>query len=372
MGLRVCGILMLISLLLAAGCSGSSDSGTSPEGVIAKPNPVTRATSGVSPAINHCDLMVDDMLIAGSCEIYNDGNLLHFDFTANEMWALDRVRIYCDTVPPEGEIEYLTGQSLGALTTAPFEAPPETSDAPFSGEVGLSTGGVLAGPLTPPLPHLLELDSPVTALQLTFNIGDWAVGEPLYIKADVRAKGRTAVVYSDDAPGEEVFEYYPRPQLNLPSQQILTYLGLGDSGKYETTFYNCPDGYDVKRMTAYTGWCVDLWHVIYPNQMYNVTLYNSYDPDLPERLRDEDWDLVNYVVNHKQGSSNSVQAAIWYFVGGGDYPGGGDGQAMVEDALANGEGFTPAPSDVLVVIVDVDEDTQTTAIEVPLLDFNQE
>jgi hypothetical protein len=361
----------MLLLLLATGCGGSSDSGANPEGLISKPAPVERATSGVSPAINHCDLLVDDMLIAGDCDIYNDGNLLHFDFTANEMWALDRVRIYCDTAPPEGDIEYLTGYDLGTLTAAPFSAPPTMSDEPFNGEAAVGAAGVTPGPLTPPLPYQLELDSPVTSLNLTFNIDGWNGGEPLYIKADARAQGRTAVVYSDDAPGEDIFEYYPRPELNLPGQVLLTYLALGDDSTYSTTFYNCPDGYDVKKLIPYTGWCVDLWHVIHTNQMYNVRLYNSYDPDLPERLRDEDWDMANYVVNHKQGDYGAVQSAIWYFVGGGGYPSNHDAQAMVEDALANGEGFAPAVTDTLVVIVDVDEETQTTAIEVPLLDILQ-
>jgi hypothetical protein len=371
MGLRIGGIITALCLLLALGCSGSSAERTDQAGAIEKPAPVARATSGMSPAVSHCDVMVDDMLVAGNCDIYNDGNLMHFVFTANEMWAFSRVRVYCDTELPDGDIEYRSGHELGTLTSAPYTPGPALSDTPLDiGSAGVDDG-LAAGPVTPPLPYELQLESPVSSLHLTFGVGGWSVGEPLYIKADVTAQGRTAVVYSSDSPGEEVFEYYPRPQLNLPSQQILTFLGLGDSGKYETTFYNCPDGFDVKRMTDYVGWCVDLWHIVYPNQMYNVRLYNSYDPDLPERLRDEDWDMVNYVVNHKQGNPNAVQAAIWYFVGGGDYPGSGNAQAMVEEALANGEGYTPPAAGTVVVIVDINEQTQTTAVEVPLYDIRQ-
>lgn len=371
MGLRIGGIITALFLLLALGCSGSSSDQVNQAGAIEKPMPVARAASGMSPAVSHCDVMVDDMLMAGNCDIYNDGNLMHFVFTANEMWAFSRVRVYCDTVMPEGDIEYRSNHELGTLTTAPFVPGPALSDEPVDVDAAISNNTVMAGLLTRPLPYETQLDTPASELHLVFNVGDWNIGEPLYIKADVTAQGRTAVVYSSDAPGEEVFEYYPRPELSLPSQQILTYLGLGDDGKYETTLYNCPDGYDVKGMTPYTGWCVDLWHVIYPNQMYNVKLYNSYDPNLPERLQDEDWDMANYVVNHKQGNANAVQGAIWYFVGGGDYPSGGNAQAMVDEALANGEGYTPPAAGTVIVIVDVAEDTQTTAIEVPLEDFSQ-
>ena len=57
------------------------------------------------------------------------------------------------------------------------------------------------------------------------------------------------------------------------------------------------------------------------------------------------------------------------FVGGGAYPENADAVAMVEDALANGEGFSPAPYESLAIIVDPEDPTQTTVVEVEVPDW---
>ncbi|RLI29824.1 hypothetical protein DRO50_00835 [Candidatus Bathyarchaeota archaeon] len=91
-------------------------------------------------------------------------------------------------------------------------------------------------------------------------------------------------------------------------------------------------------------------------------MYSTYDPDNPHP--DEDWDMVNYILNHKQGSWEDVQDAIWFFVDGGRWPSNPAGQAMVNDALANGEGFVPGPGQTLAVILYIDGYTQIPIIEV--------
>jgi hypothetical protein len=75
---------------------------------------------------------------------------------------------------------------------------------------------------------------------------------------------------------------------------------------------------------------------------------------MPDYAKDDDWDMVNYVINHKHpaASIQDIQDAIWYFVDGGVYPSDPEAKAMVDDALANGEGFYPAPGEWMAIILD--------------------
>ena len=83
---------------------------------------------------------------------------------------------------------------------------------------------------------------------------------------------------------------------------------------------------------------------------HEIHVYSSICP--PGELAVEKWDMVNYVLNHKQGTAEDVQQAIWYFVNmdGGFTPDRAVAWTMVNDALANGEGFMPAYGDIVAVI----------------------
>jgi hypothetical protein len=74
--------------------------------------------------------------------------------------------------------------------------------------------------------------------------------------------------------------------------------------------------------------------------------------------------MVNYIINHKQGTVNDIQAAIWYFVNGGFMPSTPAGQAMVNDALANGEGFYPGTGGMLAVLCLLGNRVQLTFVEI--------
>ena len=122
-----------------------------------------------------------------------------------------------------------------------------------------------------------------------------------------------------------------------------------------------PDGYDVHN-GWYLDWCVDEDTYIYNHHTYDVTLRSSYDTDLPDYLKDSDWDKVNYIINHKgSADKDSVQNAIWYFIDHGAYSGfpGGDPEAddLIDEAKAHGGGYEPQPAQLLAVILDAGENT---------------
>jgi hypothetical protein len=142
--------------------------------------------------------------------------------------------------------------------------------------------------------------------------------------------------------------------------------------------------YDVSNGGVYTGWCIDLGHNVVRGADYPVLLYSSLGAGLPAPFGSFPWDMINYVLNHKQGTGQDIAQAIWFFVNGGsspaDWPGVAsalttDGYpfgpvpstlaaAMVTDALANGVGVVPGPGQIVAVIcAPTDEAVQDTIIE---------
>ena len=151
--------------------------------------------------------------------------------------------------------------------------------------------------------------------------------------------------------------------LNLPPDPVTMMLYDGTNSYFDTTLSNVPPGYDVTNAT-YLGWCVDRRYIIPRGPAtHEVMLYSSCNP--PMDLEDEEWDMVNYILNHKQGTMMDIQEAIWYFINmvNGYTPSTPAGWAMVYDAQENGTDFVPGPGEVVAVICYPEEQTQITIIE---------
>ena len=127
----------------------------------------------------------------------------------------------------------------------------------------------------------------------------------------------------------------------------------------KATLVNVPDGYVVTN-GMYPGWCVDYEAVIQINQLYKPILYLSTAP-LPPHLQDTNWNKINYILNHKQGSGKDIQGAIWHFIGGpvppddpdGYFPPSATTANIVADTEANGCDFMPGIGDIVAVILDI-------------------
>src|SRR5262249_16336287 len=121
---------------------------------------------------------------------------------------------------------------------------------------------------------------------------------------------------------------------------------------------NIPPGYSISN-GAWTGWCVDYAGGLTTNIPYcDIKLIPSLDPFLPPKYANPNWDLVNYLLNHKQGNGVDIQAAIWQFIGGPINPMDTHylplsplALSMVADAAANGEGFVPGPGQFSAIII---------------------
>jgi hypothetical protein len=169
-------------------------------------------------------------------------------------------------------------------------------------------------------------------------------------------------------------------------------LGAGVDVKMNVVAFNYPTSYlliDVWDIPEehpvddgqFNGWCVDYYHQIEvdnedPDFYYDAVMWYSYDPALPSYLTDnEEWDMINYVINHRgDTTSNFVQLALWWFVGVDfDYESYPDAAALIDDAEANGEGYVPTTTDEIVAyILYIDDSTQATIIEVPFVPDDEE
>jgi hypothetical protein len=140
--------------------------------------------------------------------------------------------------------------------------------------------------------------------------------------------------------------------VNLPSTSVYIEVFNGTQSYFITNLIGVPEGYDVANGT-YIGWCVDSRTTMSRSpDIHEVRLFSSISP--PDDLANENWDMVNYILNHKQGVKDDIQQAIWYFVSimGNFTPTRTIAWAIVNDTLANGEGFVPDQGQTIAVICD--------------------
>jgi type VI secretion system secreted protein VgrG len=139
--------------------------------------------------------------------------------------------------------------------------------------------------------------------------------------------------------------------LKLPSEPVRIEVFNGAESTFEIKLMDVPRGCDIAN-GMYHGWCVDRGADIERSPViHSVLLYSSLNP--PGELAGEEWDMVNYILNHKQGRAvKAIQEAIWYFVdlNGSYIPTRQDAWDIIDDALANGDGFVPRYGQTMAVI----------------------
>jgi hypothetical protein len=138
--------------------------------------------------------------------------------------------------------------------------------------------------------------------------------------------------------------------LNLPSTMVRIEVSDGIHSYFDTMLSEVPSGYDVTNGT-YHGWCVDVrTEMARTPATHPVFLYSS--TSAPGELANGAWNLINYILNHKQGSVQDIQQAIWYFASmDSDYaPTSPTAWKIINDTLENGNGFVPSQGEIVAVI----------------------
>ena len=284
---------------------------------------------------------------AGSVLIWNDTEFVYVKYVAAEGWLLQ-------------ETHAETGLSLEAI--------PQTS-----------SGNPVIGKFSQGEEHNPAVQEHLVVFSLE-EIGA-EPGDDVFIAAHaVLVSGQDPEIeetgwgQGPEFPGKSwamYIEYYLQPKLwDLPDGLIQArfYHPGPEPSYFRTELSGVPGGFDVFN-GDWPGWCVDQTYFVYDGFTYNVMLYSTYDPLLASkcpRCADEDWDMVNYILNHKidYPTFDAVQQAVWFFVNGGEYPTIPEAQQMVEEALANGEGFVPLEGQYGAIILDPGLKIQLTIIEV--------
>jgi hypothetical protein len=154
----------------------------------------------------------------------------------------------------------------------------------------------------------------------------------------------------------------------LPEDPVTAYVAPGSdmfNSFFAVTLEGVGEGFDIYD-GVWPGWCVDKDLNFLSSWEYEV--FSSYCQDLPPYADDgEQWDYINYILNNKHPDASmwEIQYAIWYFSDDGfEIPTGfTHAFEMVDDALANGEGFCPAPGQYGAIIL-AREGVQKVIIEV--------
>jgi hypothetical protein len=152
---------------------------------------------------------------------------------------------------------------------------------------------------------------------------------------------------------------------------------LTDVSFLTVQLFNITGTYSVSNGT-YLGWCIDDPDSFVFEVPATKPLTSSYDPAASTLYPLVPWAKVNYILNHKQGTFEDVQEAIWNLI----FPSNPGHFAvttavtnMVTAANANGN-FIPGPGGVVAVIVTLDGPSgpntlQDYIFEVPLPITNQ-
>src|SRR5271157_1337475 len=139
--------------------------------------------------------------------------------------------------------------------------------------------------------------------------------------------------------------------LSLPTS-VTAIVQDGSESHFVTELSNVPSNYSISNGT-YLGWCIDAHVVMTRNETFEAILYSSLNPP-SGNWSTARWDMVNYILNHKQGDANDIQQAIWFFINNTtnfNQTLTADANATINDALANGTGFQPAQGQIVAAIV---------------------
>ncbi|MFC4220481.1 hypothetical protein [Flagellimonas marina] len=192
----------------------------------------------------------------------------------------------------------------------------------------------------------------------------------------VNGKGKLKV---KSEKSEETCNITVLPTLPETVNACTTAKGIEANGTYFDLTVN-----DTELAGDYGAWCIDVDLSLNGNECFDALVFSSYDPAIPAGVVEnpDNLDLVNYILNQdflSQGyTMGEIQWAIWEllddanciactFLGseGADWD-VADAQAIVDDAVANGEGYEPGEGNNLAIVLVPTNNRQPVVIPIPL------
>ncbi len=151
------------------------------------------------------------------------------------------------------------------------------------------------------------------------------------------------------------------PLCCLPADTMRFRVAFGTSSFIDTTLSTLPPDYSVTN-GLYSSWCVDYDTDIGPGTLYSGHLFDPYGGNLPPVIQFSPWPKIIYILNHKQGSIQDIQNAIWVALGQSfDPPFTVAAAQMVNDANQFGATFVPTNGQMAGVLIEPNPAPQTMA-----------
>jgi hypothetical protein len=150
----------------------------------------------------------------------------------------------------------------------------------------------------------------------------------------------------------------------IPDSPVQMFIRQGPNSRFELFFIDVGNGHDLVDFEFYKAWCLAKGKPIRRNAIHKIRLYKCYDPDIPPEYRGMGWNQINYVINHKSGSKEAVQQAIWYFTNSEKPISlGEEASQLVEEANLKGKEYKPGHGELIAIICRPDEKKQPVFIE---------
>lgn len=283
----------------------------------------------------------------GLASVSNDEGILHVTYSTAGDWVITEVHLAIAPSPDLFPQTRSGNPRVGRFALQAAFDPPVTE---WTFDIDLESQGYQVGDLVYVAAH--------ATVQLWENgllyqeETAWGEGEPF--------GGRNWAMYFSHEV-QPCFKEARLPEGKVKMKEMSYY---GPVSYFTTKLDSVPAGdYDVTN-GLYPGWSADQFVYIPAGMWFRPFLRSSYDP--PEHAAAIDWPRVNYILNntHPGATWLDIQMAIWFFTDGGAYPVDPEAQAMVDEALANGEGYHPGEGGIVAVICDLGAGEQLTFIEV--------
>ncbi len=154
------------------------------------------------------------------------------------------------------------------------------------------------------------------------------------------------------------------PPAKIPDSPVEMFIRQGTDTRFELFFLDVRSGYDLVDFEFYKAWCLAKNKPIRRNAIHKVRLYNCYDPNLPPEFRGMAWNQINYIVNHKRGSKEAIQQAIWHFADSEHQTKlSVEAAQLVEEANLKGKDYIPAEGELIAIICQNEGRKQPVFIE---------
>ena len=154
------------------------------------------------------------------------------------------------------------------------------------------------------------------------------------------------------------------PSAKIPDSPVQMFIRQGPNSRFELFFIDVRFGDDLVDFEFYKAWCLAKGKPIRRNAIHKIRLYKCYDPDIPPEFTGMGWNQINYVINHKSGSKEAVQQAIWHFTDS-EKPmsTGKEASQLVAEANLKGKDYKPADGELVAIICQPGKRKQPVFIE---------